>query len=159
MDTTDRRLLERLQDPLPLVERPFAVVADDLGLSEDEVLRRIGALNNEGIIRRIGPVIDPAKVGRVGVLAAMSVPPDQLEAVAAQVSTFDRVTHNYHRVARHGQCPYNLWFTVTAESEAALAHTVDLIADATGLPIATLPSRRKFKIGVRFAFLEDSDDE
>lgn len=155
MDRVDQRLLDRLQAHLPVVPRPFATVAAELGLSEDEVLRRIAALHAEGIVRRIGPVLDPARIGRVGILAAMAVPPGRLDAVAAQVSAFEGVTHNYHRVARHGQCPYNLWFTLSATSEEALTDTIGRIAQGTGLAVATLPSRRKFKIAVRFSFSED----
>ena len=158
MDTTDRRLLDRLQASLPLVARPFAAVADELGLSEEEVLERVRALSERGLIRRIGPVLDPQKVGRVGVLAAMAVPAERIEEVAATVSACERVTHNYERTTLHGDCPCNLWFTLTATSQEALAEAVHAVAEATGLPVATFPVRRRFKIGVRFALAEESDD-
>jgi len=157
VDETDRKLLDRLQASLPLVPRPFAAVGEPLGLSEDEVLERVRALHERGLIRRIGPVLDPEKVGRVGLLAAMAVPAERLEAVAVQVSDCDRVTHNYERVARHGTCPFNLWFTLTAGDRDELAGAVERLAEATALAIATFPMRRKFKIGVRFSFTDDSD--
>lgn len=158
MDATDRRLLDRLQAPLPLVPRPFAAVAAELGLSHDDVLRRVRALHERGIIRRIGPVLDPEKVGRVGVLAAMAAPADRIDEAAAAVSACERVTHNYERKPIHGHCPYTLWFTLTATSQETLAEAIDAIAEATGLPVATFPVRRKFKIGVRFALAEENDD-
>lgn len=158
MDATDRRLLDRLQAPLPLVSRPWAAVANELGISEETVLARVRALHEAGLIRRVGPIIAPEKVGRVGVLAAMAVPDERIEGVAATVSACERVTHNYEREAIHGECPHNLWFTLTAGSEAALAEAVERIAEATGLPVETFPVRRKFKIGVRFT-LSDTDQE
>jgi len=158
MDKTDRQLLDRLQAGFPLVPRPFAALAEELGLEEAEVLERVGALQREGIVRRIGPVVDPAKAGRVGALAAMAVPEERLEAVAAIVSACEAVTHNYRREPRHGRCPYNLWFTLTAASAGALAERVAELEGATGLPIAALPVRRKFKIGVRFSFQDGSSD-
>ena len=157
MDSTDRRLLDRLQGDLPLVARPFAAIGRELGLSEGEVLGRVRALHNRGLIRRIGPVLDPGRVGRVGVLAAMTVPAERLEDVAATVSACERVTHNYERQPIHGGCRYNLWFTLTARSQEALAEAVDAIAGATGLAVATFPVGRKFKIGVRFALSGDAD--
>lgn len=158
MDDTDHRLLNRIQSDFPLVPRPFARLGEELGLSEDEVIRRVAALCREGLIRRIGPVLDPAKVGRLGALAAMNVPKGRLEAVAAAVSTFERVTHNYERAPIHGTCPYNLWFTLTGESPEALAAAITTVEKATHLPVVVLPVLRKFKIGVRFSFPEDGND-
>ncbi|MBM4042880.1 MAG: Lrp/AsnC family transcriptional regulator [Planctomycetes bacterium] len=152
MHETDRKLLDRLQGSFPLVPRPFAAIGGELGLADGDALQRVARLHREGLIRRIGPVLDPEKVGRVGALVAMSVPEDRLEAVAAAVSAFPTVTHNYQRVPLAGSCPYNLWFTLTAPSHDALAEAVASIEKATGLPANVLPVRRKFKIGVRFDF-------
>jgi DNA-binding Lrp family transcriptional regulator len=159
VDAVDRKILDRLQAGLPLEERPFAALGREVGLSEVEVLERIRALCAEGLIRRIGPVIDPERSGRAGILGAMAVPPERFEAVAATVSAIETVTHNYERVARHGECPYNLWFTLTADSEAARDEMLDLIARATGLPVARFPVVRKFKIGVRFALAEEQEED
>ena len=150
MDEVDRKILCRIQADFPLVPRPFAALAQELGLSEEEVLSRTEAFHRSGLVRRIGPVINPDKVGRVGSLVAMSVPEERIEEVAARVSAFRCVSHNYQREARHGQCPYNLWFTVSAASEERLAETIAEIEKAAGLASTTLPSGRKFKIGVRF---------
>lgn len=158
MDETDRRLLDRLQEDFPLVERPFGVLADELDCAESEVLRRVQGLAEAGLIRRIGPILDPKKMGRVGTLCAVAVPPERMDEVAERVSACDGVSHNYERQPLHGTCPYNLWFTCSAESQAALAARVDELSEAIGLPIERLPTRRKFKIGVRFSFAEEDDD-
>ena len=155
MEQLDRRLLERLQEGLPLVSRPYEAVARELGTTEAEVLARLRALKAAGILRRLGPTIDPSEVGRVGTLAAMAVPQERLEEVAAIVSARDEVSHNYLREARHGQCPYNLWFTLQGESAEALEKAVREIEDAAGLSVTTLPAKRMFKIGVRFNLSED----
>ncbi len=164
MDATDRKLLARIQCDFPLEPRPFARLAQELGLDEQEVISRLAALRQRGIIRRIGPVLDPEKTGRVGALAAMSVPPDRLAEVAAAVSACSLVTHNYERrplpamgARRHGACPFNLWFTLTAGSSEALEAAVGEIQASTGVPVTLLPVRRKFKIGVKFDFAGDSD--
>jgi len=158
VDELDRRLLGRMQSDFPLVPRPFARLGEELGVSEGEVLERVVALISAGLVRRIGPVLDPERVGRVGALAAMAVPQDAIEGVAATIAACPAVTHNYEREARHGACPYNLWFTLTAESPAALAESVAALERATGLPITILPVVRKFKLGVRFSFTDDAPD-
>jgi len=152
MDDLDRAILHRIQADFPLVSRPFGRIAAELGLGEEQVLERVAALRRDGMVRRIGPVLDPRRVGRVGVLVAAAVPEDRLESVAAAVSASSAVTHNYLRAPLHGRCPYNLWFTVSATSEAALAERLAALEQAVGLPLAALPSVRKFKIGVRFSF-------
>jgi DNA-binding Lrp family transcriptional regulator len=158
VDHLDRRLLDRLQADFPPVPRPFAALGEELGLAEEEVLRRVRALQEAGLIRRIGPVLDPGRVGRVGTLAAVAVPPKRLEEVGTTISACQAVTHNYLREPRHGTCPFNLWFTLTAESKDALAKALASLSQAIALPIVALPTRRKFKIGVRFAFAEEDAD-
>ena len=155
MDSTDRALLGDIQSGFPLVPRPYAALAEKLGMSEGEVLERLGRLQREGLIRRIGPVLDPERVGRLGALVAMAVPEDRIEAVAAAVSTFPSVTHNYQRVPLNGSCPYSLWFTLTASSQEALDEAVAAVGEATGQRPHVLPVLRKFKIGVRFTFSDD----
>jgi DNA-binding Lrp family transcriptional regulator len=156
VDNTELLILGALQSGFPLVPRPFRAVGEKLGLSETEVLRCVVALRRKGLIRRIGPVLDPEKVGRVGALAAMTVPAERLAEVAGAVSACPSVTHDYERVPLDGRCPYNLWFTLTAPSQVALAEVIEAIEKATGLPIIFLPVRRKFKIGVRFSLSESN---
>lgn len=156
VDATDCKLLERVQGGFPLVCRPFAELGAEFGLSEREVIERLARLKGAGLIRRIGPVLDPEKVGLCGTLAATAAPEERLEAIAAEVSACPAVTHNYKREPLHGSCPFNLWFTLTAPSQAALEATIAGLERALGLPIATFPAIRKFKIGVRFSL---SDDE
>lgn len=158
VDEADRKLLDRLQADFPLVPRPFAVLAQELGWEEQEVIERVQALHEAGLIRRVGPILDPARIGRVGTLAAVAAPPERIEEVAAVVSAHPGVTHNYERTARHGSCPYTLWFTLSAGSEQALAKAVAELSDAIGLAIVRLPTTRKFKIGVRFTFAEVDND-
>ncbi len=155
VDATDRKLLARVQGDFPLSRHPFAEMGKELGLDEVDVLSRLAALRREGLIRRIGPVLDPEKAGRVGLLAALAAPEDRLEAVASAISACPAVTHNYLRVPLNGSCPFNLWFTLTAPSQAELAATIGALERATGLPIATFPVLRKFKIGVRFSLADD----
>ncbi|NQT52379.1 hypothetical protein HQ576_10030 [bacterium] len=103
-------------------------------------------------------MVDPAKAGRVGTLCAVAVPDKRIEQVAAIVAKREAVTHNYERTPRHGSCPYNLWFTLTAGSEDELDAAIADLAGDIGLPIVKLPTLRKFKIGVRFAFAEGDND-
>ena len=114
LDAIDRRLLNDFQSGLPLAPRPFAAIAETLGIDETEVIERLRRLTDCGAVSRVGPVFSPKRVG-VSTLAAMAVPPDRLDSVAALVSTYAEVNHNYEREHR-----FNLWFVLTAADQASL---------------------------------------
>jgi DNA-binding Lrp family transcriptional regulator len=148
LDATSYRLLNSWQRDFPLVPRPFAAIAEACELGEHEVIQRFGQLRSRGLIDRIGPVFRPNTAG-ASTLAAMAVPAERLEAVAALVSAHAGVNHNYER-----ENPINLWFVATAPSEAALQATLSCIERETGLPVLRLPLLEEFHIDLGF----DLDD-
>ena len=146
MDATDRRILNRIQSNFPVTVRPYAAIAQELNLSEDEVLARVGRLKRIGIIRRIGGNFSPEKLGFVSTLCAASVPEEKLEAFAAVVNRYPGVTHNYMRENR-----FNVWFTFIAPSMEAIEANLAAIAEETGVHgILNLPATRVFKIRAKF---------
>ncbi|HSD96663.1 MAG TPA: Lrp/AsnC family transcriptional regulator, partial [Sulfuricaulis sp.] len=88
----DRRLLNDFQQDFPLSPTPYADIARDLGVTEVEVLVRLEALKSAGAVSRVGAVVRPNTVG-VSTLAAMAVPPERLESVAALVNGYTEVNH------------------------------------------------------------------
>lgn len=150
LDDLDRRLLVHIQEEFPLSERPFQALGEALGADEDAVIRRIERLQDEEIIRRIGPILDLKRLGRRGVLVALPVPADRIDEVADVVNRYQEISHNY---LRPGHTEYNMWFTVSASDERIVA-ILEEIEDETGLVQLNLPTRRIFKIGVRFEIPE-----
>ena len=53
IDEIDSAILNRIQSDFPITSRPFLSVAEELGLTEKEVLARVARLKSDGIIRRI----------------------------------------------------------------------------------------------------------
>lgn len=147
-DAESFRLVNAWQRGFPLVPRPFAAIARASGLDEGETIARFAQLKSRGLIDRIGPVFRPNTVG-ASTLAAMAVPPERLDAVAAQVSAHPGVNHNYEREHR-----VNLWFVATAPSAAALRNVLGAIEDETGLAVLRLPLLEEFHIDLGFD-LED----
>jgi DNA-binding Lrp family transcriptional regulator len=146
LDFKDEALLLRLQVGFPLHPRPFRMLGDALGISEQEVLQRVGRLKDEGYIRAIRGTFDVKRVGAVSTLAAACVEPEKIETVAHQLNQHPEITHNYQR--RHR---YNLWFTVIAESRDRID---EILEQARMLPGVTdlieLPVLRRFKISAVF---------
>lgn len=140
----DRALLDKYQRGFPLVSRPFAYIASELGVSEETVLDSLAALQGLGVISRIGAVVRPHRAGW-STLAALAVPEDRLEQVAAIVSGFSEVNHNYER--RHR---LNLWFVVTAPDPAAVAEVLKKIEQRAGLEITDLPLEESYRVDLGF---------
>jgi len=144
-DTLDFQLLNDFQRDFPLCPAPFAELASRLGVAEKVVLGRLDNLRREGKISRVGAVFAPKRIG-ASTLAAMAVPPEKLEAVAAAVNRFPEVNHNYEREHR-----YNLWFVVTAASEGRLQATLGAIEQAAGYRLMPLPLLEEFHIDLGFS--------
>lgn len=140
----EQRLLNDYQQGIPLTPEPFAEIARELGVYQTTVIETLRKLQTEGVISRVGAVFRPNRVG-ASTLAAMAVPPAELEAVAALVNEFAEVNHNYEREHR-----FNLWFVVTADDEQALQEVLDDIERSCGYPLLDLPLENEFFIDLGF---------
>lgn len=148
MDATDRQLLNIAQSNFPISSRPFRALAESMGISEEEVLGHVRRLAESGVIRKIGPSFDTRKLGHKSLLIAAKVSPERLEQVAAIVSEYQEVTHNYGR-----EHEYNLWFTLICKDESELERVLKEIESRTGVSdMHRLPAERLFKIKVEFDF-------
>jgi len=144
LDDTDKQLLNLMQGRFPLVERPFAAVAEAAGLPEPEVLQRVERLLDKRIIREITPIFDTRALGYQSMLVAAKVDPAYPHRAAQVINAHPGVTHNYLR--NH---EFNLWFTIAVEpdSRLGLQGTLDVIAERTGAEsIRQLPTIKLFKI-------------
>jgi DNA-binding Lrp family transcriptional regulator len=151
MDDIDKRILTTIQTDLPVEARPFDALAARLGLAPEDLVARVARLVADGTIRRLGPVFDSRRLGYVSTLVAGRIPPDRIEAVAAEVSRLPGVTHNYER-----QHALNLWFTLTAPSAAALDETLAALRRETGLrEFHSLPALAVYKIRVHFDLTDE----
>lgn len=140
----DKSLLNDFQRDFPLEPRPFARIAETLGVAEDEVLTRLADLRDRGMVSRVGVVIQPNTIG-TGTLAAMAVPPERLDEVADVVNAEASVNHNYER-----EHEINLWFVVTAADATGLQEVLKRIERRTGLPVLDLPLEEAFHIDLGF---------
>ena len=146
LDDIDRSILNQIQSDFPITPRPYRSVAEELGLTEDEVLARIRRLKKSGIIRRIGGNFTPEKLGFVSTLCAAKVPEEKISQFAQVVNRYPGVTHNYRRENK-----YNIWFTFIAPSMEEISASLEQIAVETGVTeILNLPATRVFKIRAEF---------
>ena len=141
LDAADRRLINRLQEGLPLVAAPYAVVAAELDLSEGELLYRLERLLEAGVLSRFGPMYHAERLGGGLTLAALAVPEPDFEAVVEAVNAFPEVAHNYRR-----EHALNMWFVLATETPQRIQEVIDEIEAATGLPVFNMPKQEEFHV-------------
>jgi DNA-binding Lrp family transcriptional regulator len=144
LDTVDRQIINRLQNGLPLVECPYAAVADELGLAEPELLQRLQALLDAGYLSRFGPMYRPEGLGGAVTLAAMAVPAEAVDSVAETLNAFPEVAHNYER--DHW---LSLWFVLAVTEPERIEEVIVELEGATGYSIYNLPKLEEFYLGLR----------
>jgi siroheme decarboxylase len=146
LDDTDRAILNRVQSDFPITARPYLALAEELGLTEEEVIARVRRLRQAEIIRRIGGNFVPGKLGYVSTLCAARVPPGRVAHFAEVVNRNPGVTHNYLR-----ENEFNVWFTFIAPSMEEIEARLKEIAQETGVTeILNLPATAVFKIKAQF---------
>ncbi len=140
-------LLEKIQGEFPICRRPFAKLGEELGVSEEEVLRLYRDLVDEGIIRQTSAIFDTKSLGYDSSLVAFKA--HDIERAAAFINTHPGVSHNYER-----DHDFNLWFTIATppDSELGLQKTVEILAQHTGAEeYILLPTKKMFKIKVQLS--------
>ena len=146
LDDIDKAIVNRIQSEFPITSRPYLAVANELGLTEKEVLDRVARLKKNGIFRRIGGNFVPGKLGFVSTLCAARVPADKIDHFARIVNRYPGVTHNYQRDHQ-----YNVWFTFISPSMDEIEANLKKIAEDSGVTdILNLPATKVFKINAQF---------
>lgn len=140
-------ILSRIQKKFPLVARPFEVIADELGMSEDEVLAILQEQKKANIVRQTSAIFDTKRLGYVSSLVAFKIAPQKISDAVKIINSHPGISHNYER--NHD---FNIWFTlaVAPNSKLGLQKTVELLAELTKADdFIILPTLKLFKINVK----------
>ena len=155
MDSTDRALLNAIQDDFPIAVQPYQILGEAVGTTEEDAFKRIQRFRQEGIIRRLGGVFDSRRLGYYSTLCTAKVPEEKIPTLAKLLEGMPGVTHNYIR--NH---EYNVWFTLIARSKAVAESALQMIREVLEVSeIHSLPASKIFKINVNFDFDTSDDDK
>jgi len=155
LDAVDKKLLNEIQWVFPLVDRPYAEVAEKHGVSEQDVMRRVTALKKLGLIRQINAIFDTRRLGYKSALVAFAVTPDKLNIVADRINEHPGVSHNYER--NH---EFNMWFTLAVPPGSDMKQDLDRMAALDGvIKFRVLPTLKLYKIGVRLDMVNEDADK
>jgi DNA-binding Lrp family transcriptional regulator len=127
------RLVRLLSQPLPLTPRPFAAMAEQVGVSEAQVLERLRTWSADGTIRRFGARVNHRSLGyAANGMSVWDVPEEEVEEAAGYMARQPEVSHCYLR-PRHPSWPHNLYAMIHGESEEQVNAVAQRIATHTGL--------------------------
>ena len=133
MSRLDERLVRATQAGLPLVPRPYAAVANDLGLPETQVIALLRKMLADGRIRRIGAVPNHYALGyRANAMTVWDVADEAVDRLGRAVGALPFVTHCYRRPRRLPDWPYNLFAMVHGRSRAETGAKIEEIREVLG---------------------------
>lgn len=128
-DPLDRRIVVATQGGLPLVPRPYHAIAEQLGISAEEVMQRLNAMLERGAIRRIGAVPNHYAIGyTANGMSVWDIDDAVVDAVGESVGQLAAVTHCYRRPRHAPAWNYNLFAMVHGHSRDEVENEVEAIA-------------------------------
>ena len=146
IDDIDKRIIRLIQEDLPMVLSPFAVLAKRAGLKEGEIIARIRKMKTKGIVRRFGATLRHQEAGfSSNAMIAWCVPEDRVDEVGKTLSRFKEVTHCYLRKTPKGW-RYNIYTMIHGESEQECTEIAKRMSREVGIEdYQLLFSKKEFK--------------
>lgn len=148
-DPIDGALIRAVQQGLPLVPRPYAVIAGGLGISETEVMARLARLIARGAIKRFGVVVRHHELGyRANAMVVWALPKNRVAEIGHRIGRLPCVTLSYRRLPRPPDWPYNLFTMIHGRDRTSVLDQLEQIKGHLGLAdtrCAVLFSARCFK--------------
>ena len=133
IDHVDRQIIQATQAGLPLTSQPYQTIADQLGLTGEQVIQRMSAMLEQGIIRRIGAVPNHYRLGyKYNGMTVWNIADEHIDELGARVGRLQCVSHCYHRPRHLPEWPYNLFAMVHSKTEADVNIQIKQIADILG---------------------------
>ena len=143
-DAIDSLIINFLKDGFHFCAETYLQVANQLGLSEEDVLARLKKLLDNGTLTRFGALYNAERMGGALTLAALKVPEKDFEHITKIVNAFPEVAHNY--ASNH---ELNMWFVVATETPEQLHNTLLAIAQQTGLHVYNMPKINEYFVGLK----------
>lgn len=155
----EKKIIASIQEDMAVTERPYLAIAENLGITETELLDRLNDLSRRGVIRRFGATLRHQRAGfSANAMVAWRVDENRIEEVGHKMASFDQVSHCYRRNPT-AEWPYNLYTMVHADSEQACQETARKMSRATSVQHYTLLfSREELKKTSMVYFPSDEDD-
>lgn len=128
LDPIDRELIRLTQSGLPLVSKPFHLLAEQIGLTSDEVKARFRKMLDTGIIRRIAAVPNHYRLGfTANGMTVWNVDDFHVKALGNKIGKLAFVSHCYERPRHLPDWRYNLFAMVHGKNRDDIQHHIEHI--------------------------------
>ena len=144
IDRVNRTLINMLQGGFPISKRPYLEVANQLGISENELLWRLDIMKTDGIYSRFGPLYNAAALGGAVTLAAMRIPEERFDEVVNLVNAHSEIAHNYEREHYYSPTLFNMWFVISTENSEDIKVVISKIEEETGITVYNMPKQKEY---------------
>jgi len=129
----DKKIIACLQEDLPLCSQPYQVLAEKIGISEEELLTTLKSYQQKNILRRLGAVIQHQQAGfSSNVMVVWQVPTPQISEVGKFLASFSFVSHCYQRPT-YPNWPYNIFTMIHTNSPKESQRVIRELSEKTGI--------------------------
>ncbi|MDT7875759.1 MAG: Lrp/AsnC family transcriptional regulator [Sulfolobaceae archaeon] len=146
-DEKTLKLIMELEYNFPFSERPFQIIAERLGLREEEIVYKVKELIDNEVVKRIGMYVSFRAKGMESALVAAQISLDNLEKFRKIALGIKELTHNYIR--NHPK--YNVWYVIKAENREKLNENIKKLMDEVNCKdYVILYSKKSLKLSVKY---------
>jgi DNA-binding Lrp family transcriptional regulator len=142
----EKKVVASIQGDIPIVSRPYRVLAERIGVSEELFVETLQQLTDRGVIRRFGATLRHQKTGyQANAMTAWQVGEERIEEVGKIMASFRAVSHCYRRDPAEGW-PFNLYTMIHGKSEEDCRNTAKEMSIQAGVEkYQLLFSKRELK--------------
>jgi len=154
-DERDVAVIKALQGDMPVVSEPFAPAAAELGMTQQELLDHLSAMQERGLLRRVAAILYHRRAGfSANGMGVWKVPDDQIMDIGCRMAAYRGISHCYQRPT-YPDWPYSVFTMAHGRSKEECDAILDAIAEQTGIEErATLYSSTEFK-KIRLLYFTD----
>ncbi len=151
-DDVEKTILMSVQYELPLTERPFVDLAENIGLNAKDVMVKLREFKQKGVIKRIGANLNYKAFSRIGkaALVAFACKDGDIPRIAKIINeSIDSISLKHNFLRDHPR--YKIWFTFKGKDKEELLRKVEELAKKCGVKdYLFLPSKRVYKMDVKY---------
>jgi DNA-binding Lrp family transcriptional regulator len=144
MDEIDKKIINNLQNGFPICDAPYKQVAEQLELTEQDLIARLTLLLDNGTLTRFGPLYNAELMGGALTLAAVKAPEERFDEVATIINAYPEVAHNYARSHE-----LNIWFVLATELPEQISQTIISLEQKTGLTVYNMPKINEYFVNLK----------
>ena len=149
LDDVDQQLIATIQNGLPISDRPYMEISQQLGLPEEAIITRISNLLDKGLIKRFGVVVRHHELGyQENAMIVWDIPDEQVHEVASKIKSYSFITLCYRRARQLPEWNYNLYCMIHGKSRIDVMQHLKKMVDIHNWhnhPHEVLFSKRRFK--------------